>query len=228
LLNDYASNKPNPLRVGPGASTVIDMQYFTQDIQLWVLAALGVTGVLSAVYYQILGWRWNSHSMDVSLLTLLLLAVTGCFVLPFYLPYPPFTWLQWVAENVPKECSAACWERELVFASAALTTGLAICGSLVLVFWGPWWLSPWSRQYREMSKLEESARLEADRFILDDAAPRAKILYLAKPRRSASHMLTALEEVLLVGNADEASTEYVAKFPYIADTGTASKTGARI
>jgi MFS family permease len=165
-----------------------------QNNELVILAGLGLAGLLSALYYQVLGWRWNSRSIDLSLLALLLLAVCGSFVLPSYLPYPPFTWLQWVAENVPKECSAGCTERDLVFVSAALATGLAIFAAIVAVLWGPWWLSPWSRKLRAKAVLEEQASQAEEQRILAGAAPGAKVLYLSRRRRSAVHMLAALEE----------------------------------
>jgi hypothetical protein len=204
------------------------MQSFTQNMELWILAGLGVAGVLSALHYQVFGWRRNSRSMDLSLLAILLLAVSGSFVLPYYLPYPPFTWLRWVAENVPSDCSAACWERDLVFVSAAIATGLGIFGSMVVVLWGPWWLSPWSRLYRESSKMEEAARQAENQLIPGDAVPRGRFLYLSKPRRRASHTLAALEKVLRDGNADDSLPEYSAENPYIDKTSSNRDTDARI
>jgi len=206
----------------------IQMQSFTQNMELWILAGLGVVGVVSGLHYQVFGWRRNSRGMDLSLLAIFLLAVSGSFVLPYYLPYPPFTWLRWVAENVPSECSAACWERDLVFVSSAIATGLGIFASMVVVLWGPWWLSPWSRQYRVNSKLEEAARQAENLLIPGDTLPRGKFLYLSKPRRRAPQSLAALEKILKDGNADDSLPGHSAEYPYIGKTSSNRDTDTRI
>jgi hypothetical protein len=172
---------------------VINMwEYFAQNNELWMPAVFGVAAILSALYYQIFGWRWNGNSIDVSLLATILLAFAGSVVFPRHMPYPPFTWLQWFGENVPKHCSGACLERDLLFFSTVLLTSVALFAVFQVILWGPWWLGTWRRRLEkcQVEDAEREAESNVDHsdltamasvFVCDDAA-RSNVADTTQPR----------------------------------------------
>ena len=101
-------------------------EHFVQNKDLWILVVLGVPAILMNLYYQMFGWRRNDRDMYFTpLLVIFLLALVGSFILPRHVPYPPFTWVQWLWENIPSDCGAdGCWQ-EIPYAGAFLLMSVA-------------------------------------------------------------------------------------------------------
>ncbi len=134
------------------------LEYFVQNKDLWILVVLGVPAILTTLYYQINVWRRNYENMSVPLTVIVPLALVSPFILPRHVPYPPFTWVQWLWENIPSDCGAdGCWQ-EIPYAGAFLLMSVAISAVSLVILWGPWLLSPWRHQYLEKCKAEEAAR----------------------------------------------------------------------
>ena len=115
-------------------------EYFVQNKDLWILAVIGVAAILTTLYYQIFEWRRNDRSLKVSLLATFTLAVAGTVVLPWHVPYPPFTWQEWSRENLPSNCREYCWQQDLYIVAFFLSV-LVIGAVCVVILWCPWWLS---------------------------------------------------------------------------------------
>ena len=115
-------------------------EYFVQNKDLWVLAVFAAAAILTTLYYQIFEWRRNDRSLKESLLATFTLAVAGTVVLPWHVPYPPFTWQEWSRENLPSDCREYCWQQDLYIVAFFLSV-LAIGAVCVVILWGPWWLS---------------------------------------------------------------------------------------
>ena len=133
------------------------LEYIVQNIGLWFLAVFGVAAILTTQYYQIFGRRrkeWEKdRGLNESLIVTLILAVASSFILPRYVPYPPFTWLQRLAEYVPHDCgSHGCWQQVLLQEPVVFLVGVVIFAVYLVILWGPWWLSRWCRQYLEKRK----------------------------------------------------------------------------
>ena len=156
-------------------------EYFVQNIELWILAVFGVAAILMTLYYQIFVWRSNDRDFSVPVIVTFMLGFVGSFILPSHVPYPPFTWVQWLRENIPSSgCGGrgVCWQ-EVPYFFAFMLLGLAIGAVCLVILWGPWRLSPWGRQYLENSKAEEVAReLELAR-----EAEAARLAVAAQPFR---------------------------------------------
>ena len=104
-------------------------EYFVQNKDLWVLAVFAAAAILTTLYYQIFEWRRNDRSLKVSLLATFTLAVAGTVVLPWHVPYPPFTWQEWSRENLPSDCREYCWQQDL-YIVAFLMLGIRVTGNV--------------------------------------------------------------------------------------------------
>ena len=128
-------------------------EYIAQNIGLRFLVVFGVGVILTTQYYQIFGRRRNDNGLGVSLLATFILGVASAAILPHHVPYPPFTWLQRLAEYVPHDCgSHGCWQQVLLQEPVVFLVGVVIFAVYLVILWGPWWLSRWCRQYLEKRK----------------------------------------------------------------------------
>ena len=127
-------------------------EYFVQNRDLWILAALSVPAIYINLWYQIVGWRRGTGDLT-PVAAIYVLALVGSFILQDHVPYPPFTWLQWLYEAGAGDCPpSGCRGQGMPHFLAVIFFSVPISAVTLLILWGPWLLSPWRRQYVEMCK----------------------------------------------------------------------------
>jgi len=186
--------------------------YIIANKEICLLAAVAAGAILTALYFQLFAWRWNSKSIDLSLLLTLTFGIASAFVLPGLLPRAPFSWLQWLADNGPGECSPGCWEADLMFFSAALITGLAIAAACIVTLWGPWWLSAWRRRYREKFVLA-APPVDAQQSRAPTRADTVPFIHVSDVQLRRLRMFNELDELISSGMLDEDFREHPERLP---------------
>ena len=136
--------------VAANRGEVIEMwEYFVQNRDLWILSVFGVAAILTTLYSQIFVWRSNDRYFPVPVIVTFMLGLVGSFVLPRHVPYAPFTWVQWLHQNIPSDCGRYCWQRDFLYFPAVSLLSLVIFAVCLIILWGPWLLIAWRLHWIE-------------------------------------------------------------------------------